>query len=368
MAVLRGSGGAALGNSRGLFVQAVIAARGDDILLARQLLERSGLERTGVPAALMLSAIIDIRAKNYAIAAQTLERLYQLQPDNGRVVDLLASALSSGGRDRELIHRFARRAASDMGTPYLRTLVGRSFEALDDRVSAALYLDIAALEKGALVVLPSFTPPEAPMAGGAGAGLEARATVRHALATGQVAVALDRARGYVQRNPGSGDAYGILGDAEFAVGDKEAAREAYLHSAAVRHPWPLTLRLVRSQPHQMAARELLERFVRDHPTNGEAAAMLADTYASEARWKEAALLLDHAMRLGQARVPRVVAARSVAATKLEDHEAALGYALDAHALQPLNPFAIGALVAALPESDAATRRELEIKLRSLSKR
>ncbi|MFA6219840.1 MAG: tetratricopeptide repeat protein [Erythrobacter sp.] len=368
LAILRGGKGSSVSSPRGLFVQAVIAARGGHALLARELLQRSGFERDNVPAAMMLSAIVDLQAGNHASAVQTLDRLYRRQPDNGRVVDLLAFALSRTGGERELIRRFAARAENPLGTPYLRTLVARSYEALDDRTGAARFLDMAASTREGFAILPGDAPPEALEAGSSGDGLGARDFVRNALAGHQMAAAVQRARDFARRFPGSGDAHAILGDAELAAGNKAAARAAYLRSAAVRRSWPLILRLVRSQPDRASARRLLEGYVRNNPGNGDAAAMLADAYAAQGQWARAAVLLDHAMALGQSRVPWVVAARSLAASKLGDRQAALDFALEAHALQPMNPSAIAALIAALPAQEAAARDELRSKLRSLTAR
>ena len=71
------------------------------------------------------------------------------------------------------------------------------------------------------------------------------------------------------------------------------------------------------------------------------------------------------MQSGMERVPWVLAARSVAARELGDQEGALSFALAAHELQPMNPYAISALIAVLPENDPK-RIELEAKLRSVT--
>ncbi len=111
---------------------------------------------------------------------------------------------------------------------------------------------------------------------------------------------------------------------------------------------------------------MLEEYVRNNPMNGEAAAVLADALAAQGEWGRAAQLLDHAMELGQARTPWVLAARSIAALNLEDRDGALDFALDAHELQPMNPLAISALIGALPAGEEAAKSELEAKLQSLT--
>lgn len=367
LAVLREGNGWAATTPKGLYVQAVIAARGGNFLLARELLQRSGLDKAGMPSAMMLSGIIDLESENFASAAQMLDRLYRQQPDNGRVVDLFARALMMSGSERELVNRFADRAASPVGSPYLRVLVGRALEALGDRKAAGYFLDLAALGENGLAVLPTDAPGGA-TDGQSATGPELRDFVRSALTQRRVGAAVLSAREFVRRYPGSADAYGMLGDAEIALGNKSAALQAYLQAAKVRRPWTLTVRLAGSQSDPAAVRKLIEQYVRDNPANGEAAAILADAYASQGEWERAALLLDHAIALGQARVPWVVAARGVAAAQLDDPSAALAYALAAHELQPLNPPVIGTLVAVLPAREQAARSELLQKLASLMRR
>lgn len=365
LAVLRAEGGHAAVTPRGLFVQAVIAARGEHFALARDLLEQSNLARTQVASAELLSGIVDIAEENYASAALTLDRLYSRQPDNRRVRDLLAYALSRSGGDRELVNRFAEAAAGPTGAAYLRVLVGRAYEALDDRERAGRFLDLAALDAHRLTVLPSQTPLASLAVSPPGGGAQLRDYVRAAIAGRETVAAVKRARAFADRYPGSADAQALLGDAEFAQGNKAAARAAYERSASVRRPWPLALRIAGAQDDPARAGRLLARYVRDNPMNGEAAAVLADALALEGDWAGAVEMLDHAMALGMVRVPWVLAARSIGAIQLDDRQTALDYALAAHELQPMNPFAIGALIAALPRGEAAAKAELEAKLESL---
>lgn len=341
---------------RALYVQAVLAARGGDTALARGLLQRSGHVEASIPAALMLSALLDCADGNFSSAAQTLDRLITMQPDNARVQELLAYALSRNGGERELIDRLGARASGRGGSAYLRLLVGRAYEALDDRASAARFLDLAARTEDGLVVLPARSSGAMPDA------------IRDAFEAGHPGIAQVRAAAFVRGNPGSGDALALLGDTYLAGGQRDAARNAYARSANIRQPWPLTLRMLAAQDGRAGAKRLLENYLRGHPNSGQAATLLADAYAAEGEWARAALLLDHAIAHGQGRVPFVLAARSVAAAKTGNTAAALDFALQAHALQPLNAEATAALIAALPREEAEARAELEQKLRSLAAR
>ena len=67
---------------------------------------------------------------------------------------------------------------------------------------------------------------------------------------------------------------------------------------------------------------MLADYVWQNPMNGEAAAVLADSYAAQGDWPRAAALLDHALDLAAGRVPWVLAARSIAARQLGDAQIA----------------------------------------------
>ena len=364
LAVLREGGEGAVLSETGLYLQAVIAARGGKFLLARELLQRSGLETEGVPAALMLSAIVDLENANPASAAQTLDRLLLDQPDNVRAVELLAAALLQSGSERELVFRFSDRALGPSGSPHLRLLVGRAHEALEQRAQAAQFIDLAALGSDGLAPLPSHTPTEMLTATGGG-GAQTRDFVRSVLFGQARGSAVGSAQDFVRRYPGSADGYAILGDAELASGDRRAARDAYVRAADIRQPWPLTLRLAGSQATPEATANLLRTYLEANPMNGHAAALLADAYAAQGKWRQAATLLDHAIAFGQSRVPWVLASRGIAAGQLGDADAALDFAFRAHELQPLNPRAIAALIATLPPEQNTARADLKAKLNSL---
>ncbi len=365
--VLRGNDGEAVSTPRGIFVQAVLAARGGSFRLARDLLARSMLVEEGMASAQILSAIIDLQDENYANAVLTLDRLYAVQPDNQRVRDLLAYGLLRSGSEQELVRRFAKAASARGASAYLRTLVGRAYEALGDRHRAAVFLDLAAAQYAGLVPLYMVETVKNASGPDGMIGIQTRDFVRNAIASGDTISGVERARDFARRFPGSADALALLGDAELVQGNRTAARDAYEKSAQIRRSWVLIERMMRVSNSPSDARRIIESYVREHPMNGEAAATLADGFAAEGEWERAVLLLDHAMKSGMARVPWVVAARSIAADRLGDRPGATFYALAAYQLQPMSPHAVSALIAVLPDGDAK-REELEAKLRSLTMR
>lgn len=263
------------GNRRVPWLQAVLAARAGENDLARSLLQRGGHLDREMPAAILLLALIDLDNGNYASAAQGLDRLLRMQPDNARIAALLARALSLGGNHHELVSRFASRA--DM--PYFALLVGRAHEALGERERAAAYLDRAA--KGGqmrLVVLPATTYVDVAKLRGTGQGADVVALVRGMLAAGQTAEASARSAAFLAKHPGSADAATLTGDAMLAGGNAHEALRYYRSAASVRRPWTLTKRMV-------AALDLAgdaaggTRAVAEHlagePANADAFAMLA---------------------------------------------------------------------------------------------
>lgn len=365
LSVLREGGTQLTASPRGLFIQSVIAARGGNLSVARDLLDRSQQYRQEIPAGLLLSAIIDIEGENFGAAAQTLDRLLAKQPDNGRVIDLLAYSLSRSGGENELVRRFAERARGANGSTYLRTLVGRAFESLGDRAKAARFLDAATGRRVGLAVLPGVAPSASDLRGDRSNARNIRDAIRAEIRSGQTSSALARAKALAGRFPGSGDVLALLGDAELANGNRQAAMRAYARSAMIRQPWSLAPRYASSLDDANAVAAYLQDYLAGNPTNGEAAAMLADAYAAKGRWEDAATLLDHAISLGHGRVPWVLAARSIAAMQSGDHENALTYALAATELQPMNPHALIALIAALPEGEDEAKAELTLKLHSV---
>lgn len=343
------------------YLKAVGLARAKDFFAARQALELTEGAGRDTAAARLLSAIIDVELGNLQSAAQELDQLGREQPANHRIRDLLAFVLSQNGSEQELIYRFADQARGPGGSPWLRTLVGRAFEALDRREEAAFYLDLAAVDETVLGPL---------QVGELQAGDEAtvrRNQIRAALSAGDIDRGVDLARRMAEDYPQSADAVALLGDALLARNDRDAALKAYERAARVRQNWPLVLRMAAARERAESAR-LIAAFAAANPLNAEAAALAADGYAAAGRWEDAARLLDRALGNGMRQVPWVLAARSVAARELGEGDGVdqLDWAIEAYETQRMSPPAIAALMAALPEEDVQLRSELAAKLRALS--
>lgn len=294
------------GDPRALYLKAVLAARGAQPVLAKSLLERSGLAAQGVPSAMMLDALIDLAERNYDSASQTLGALAQKQPGNGRVAELLARALWMGGRDDELTARFATAAQRQDASPYLVMLVGRALERQGERVAAAPFLERA---------YQGRTDGWVPLSPNAGLP-EATAQMRQLITGGQLREARREAQRLERQFPGSSDIAVLAGDAAVASGDVQGALELYRKAARVRRPWPLTRKVAaayRDFGDPLAADVLLARHLVSEPRNSEALIAYAKRAARMQDWLRVEVLLDNAIKLGAGNDPSLLKLRAMAA-------------------------------------------------------
>lgn len=329
LAAVRALAAIAPDDARVFYCQAVLAQRGGKPVLARSLLDRSGMEAGGVPAALMLGALIDLDQGNYASAAETLDALSLRQPANARARDLLARALLLGGREGELFARFAPDAARPEASRYLLTTLARAHERLGDRAAAAPLLERAARRSDAALGLADRP------------GLPAPTTaLRQSTAFVGWSAAVSEAQGLQARFPASADIAVLAGDTQLGSGNPVAALEAYARAARVRRPWVLTRKAVlayRQAGDRAAADTLLARHVTGEPQNPAGLTALAQSLAQRGDWRRAARLLDHVIGLGAGHDPAVLALRSKAARMLGQGDLAARLA-DAHA--DLHPAAL----------------------------
>lgn len=291
------------------YLQAVLAARAEDPVLAGSLLNRSGLNDQGVPAAIMLDAIVNLQQGNYDTAADSLEKLMLQQPNNVRVKELLARAFWLGGRDRELVNRFAGVASQANASSYLMMLVGRSYERMGQRNRAISFIERANAERSA----------EPFVLDGSGAIPDATNELRQLLRSRNVSGANRVANTLLKRAPYSGDFHALAGDVALATGDEKRALEMYEIASRVRRSWPLTrkvIRAFRAYDDPVAAEVLLVRYLAGDPQNIEALFLLAKVSAEKEDWLRVIVLLDTAIGLGAGNDLEVLALRADAARVL----------------------------------------------------
>jgi tetratricopeptide (TPR) repeat protein len=309
------------------FLQAVLAARAGEPVLARSLLAKSGLFQRGVPSALLLDAVIDIQQRTPDTAIATLEKLALRQPGNRRVRDLMALALWVSGRDDELIARFSGAAIAPDASPYLTMLVGRAYERRGDRERAAPLIEQAlASREVQLAALSSVT------------GLpEPTARLRTMVATrdGEGAQAL--AARLLSQSGGSSYTLALTGDAALMANDIASAMARYTRASTIRRPWPLTRKIIyttRALGDDKAADALLARAVIGEPRNTEALLMLAQRSAESEDWARVAKLTKLVFALGAGNDPKVLDLQARAAEALGNAEEAANWDLTAEAVRP----------------------------------
>jgi Tfp pilus assembly protein PilF len=314
-------------DARVFYLQAVLAARGGDPALARSLLVRSGMAARGVPAAMVLDAVLSLDQGNSDSAAATLESLAARQPANALVRELLARALLLGGREAELIVRFGADAARVEASPYLVMLVARAHERLGERGIAASLL--ARANAGA---------NRAPMVLADRAGLPRPTNVMRLAATsGNWGGAQRQAQVLRARFPASADVASLAGDAALGAGDTGGALDAYALAAKVRRPWPLSRKIVfasRRAGDGAAADTMLARHVAGEPLVLSGLVELAQAQAARGDWTRAAMLLDHAIRVGGGHDPALLTLRIKTAHALGRPEQALEFSMVLAEIQP----------------------------------
>ena len=327
-------------NPRLFYLQAVLAARGGNFMLARTLLARAGPGIAQSPAGMLLSGVIDLENGNYQSAVQVLDRLAMMQPDNVRVRELLVQAVALGLNDRELVYRFDNIGRLTSASPYLRMALGRSYEVLDRRSDAAAFLDLAALDRpSSLIAVQGSTPLPIAELRRAQGGSAVQSLVRGRIAAGQPGVALAEAERFRRLFPGSADAMALAGDARLANREPGAALSLYRKAAEIRQTWPLVRRMVaahRASGRSDLAEQAITQHLVAHPGNAEAAAALAEMAVERADWPRAAMLLDHATRHGAWHDPYLWRQRALVAARLGDSELSFDAAIFAYALQPMS--------------------------------
>ncbi|MEQ1726049.1 MAG: tetratricopeptide repeat protein [Sphingopyxis sp.] len=227
-------------NSRALFLQAALAARGGEPALARTLLGRIGGRDADLPAVLQLRAAVELSLGTPVAAAEHAARLVALQPDNRMARRLFALALAAQQNPRGAIEAIDAITTQSDADSWSLLLLSRSFGAVGWQVDAAQPLDRAArLERGGAGVL---------LASAAGAAsLDpslAVPAIRARIAAGATGEAVQLALALAQANPGVAQAWLLLGDATLAAGNTESAIAHFRRAAELRFDEAVALRLV----------------------------------------------------------------------------------------------------------------------------
>jgi tetratricopeptide (TPR) repeat protein len=337
------------GNPRAFYLQAVLAARADDTGLARALLDRTGDRLADLPGAMLLDGVLQIRAGNYVLALQPLEKLLQLQPENARAQLLLARAMFLDGEYRQVAERFSEPAGRPDASAYLLTLVGRAWENLGRRDLAAPLLD-----RAAFVGRPPLTP----------SGDDSE--IGRLVASGDLAEAEAIAERARAANPGLYDNQVLAGDVQLAMGDGGAALERYRLASRIRMPASLMLRTAeayRMTGEKQEEARLVNQYLANNPTSQAALRLAAQAAVEAGDWRRARLLLENLRANGAGRDVQLLATLSLAQLRCGDAGAAATTGEEAYRLQRASGIAArawGVSLAALG-TDPATAAALLAK-------
>jgi tetratricopeptide (TPR) repeat protein len=332
------------GNPQAYFLQAVLAARAHKPDLARSLLYRTSERLDGLPAVMLLRAILEIESGADEQAIARLLPLLELQPGNVKARRLLGAAMSRTNDFNGAVETLLPLAERDDADSYTLTIIGRAYERLGKRVEAAKYLDRAAN--------PSRSDPS-PFATGVTLGqLEAENARRpnnaatavpliaELLASGRGGEALGQATRLAHLNPGVPAAHVLVGDSLSALGRYKEAAAAYGRAANIKFSEGTALRLVRALQRSgddAGALRTLDLFLGQNPRSVPGKMLLAEYFMSTGQWDRAIATLEALRaRLGSR---DTVVLNNLAWSYLNTGktELAMAYARTAYGLTPTNP-------------------------------
>ena len=269
-------------NQRASFLQAVLAARARETDLARTILQHTGAALRDIPAAILLSGVLEYRAGNIAVAVAQFDRLVRMQPDNLVARQMLLRAMARQGSDRQIVERFDADAAAAYAAPYTLRLLGETWSRLGDEDHAALYFQRAAdlASHGPVPLATAFGASVLAVAY-AEAPNRAQAAVPYIRAllregrTHEAQTAADRLRA---ANPGTAEAYLLAGDVRTMRGDVVGALADYQNGARIRFNEPALRRMdaaLRALDRTRDADAMIARYLAQNPQSLAAMKLLA---------------------------------------------------------------------------------------------
>lgn len=277
-------------NPRPAFLQAVLAARAGETDLARTILQRTGTAFRDMPAAILLTGVLEYRAGNINVAVEQFDRLVRLQPDNLEARQMLLRALARQGSDPLITARFDADAAQPWAAPYTRQLVGQSWRRMGNKTRADDLLSRAAhplahgpaplaAEFGSSVLASAYS--DAPNQAGTAVPY-IRALLREGRKD-EAQAAADRLR---DANPGAAEAHLLAGDVRTLRGDAAGALADYQNGAAIRFNEPVLRRMdaaLRALGRTRDADAMTSRYLAQNPQSLVAMKLLAASWAGGPR-------------------------------------------------------------------------------------
>jgi tetratricopeptide (TPR) repeat protein len=282
-------------NQRPRLMEAVLAARAGETELARSILQRTGSAFRDMPAALLLTGVLEYRAGNFDSAVEALERLVRMQGDNRVARHLLARVLAAKGDWRRLVDLFDGDVAAGRAGPDLTALVGQAWLRLAARDSeaqarldrargAAIAARPAPTRQAVALLASSGTVPVLAQHYADNPRLAANAVpyVRALLAAHDGTAAQPVADRLREENTGNADAQMLAGDVRIARGDSHGALIDYTNAAAIRFNEAVLVRMdaaLRAAGRGADADSMTSRYLAQNPQSAVAMTLLAAGWA-----------------------------------------------------------------------------------------
>ena len=289
-------------NTRAAGLQAILAARAGNSDLARAILLRSAdALRDNSPSMILMSGVIEYRVGNLNLAAEQLERLVQLQPDNPQARQLLARVYLRQGKYRQLVERFDGFAHALAASPYLMHVVGQAWLKLDDRARAEALFALARKPQSRPVALLSANVPlgvamlaysDAPNAPNA-----AVPYIRALMQAGRGSEALAAADRLRNANASFAEVHLLAGDVRILRGDAAGALKNFQSAAKIRFNELAFARMdsaLRALGKTSEADALDQRYLVQNPASVAAMKRLGASWRT-AGWADMAGAMDRAL-------------------------------------------------------------------------
>lgn len=332
------------GNANAYFLQAVLAARAGNYDLARGLLYRTDNKLDTVPAVMLLTAVLELKAGAAEQAISRLEDLVKSQPTNLKAKRLLGTAMWRSGDSASAIsvlRSLANRADADS---YTLSVIGRAYEEQGDRDNAAMFLDRANAPvradpvpfelSGRLVRLAQRSTADSDNAD------IAIPRITNLIVAGRATDGLAQAQDLQRKNSGAPAAHVLVGDALMSLNRPNEAASAYQKAANIKFSEPVALRFIdalRKAGRDSDALRVLDRFLSQNPRSVPGLLLAADHFMTTGAWDRAITILEGLrVRLGN-RDAVLLGNLGWAYFNKRDYAHAIRFSGASYSIAPLNP-------------------------------
>ncbi|WOE76518.1 tetratricopeptide repeat protein [Alterisphingorhabdus coralli] len=355
------------GNDRGLFLQAVLAARARQFDLARSIMLKTQNRLDDQAAPALLRCALELEVDNLAQAEEHCATVLRRQPHNLFAGNLAMRGMA-GGSDREMFFALvAEHGLLTTPNSFRLLLAARAYEADGNRPMAADFINRASRAPHRPYILvpePSgLSELEAAIQASPGdAGAEVR-LIRKLLTLDRYVEALRRAKSLQRRFPGVADAHLLVGDVHMLSNRPEEGFSAYQEAGKLRFTFDVMVRLHDAladlgRDEDKAA--TLRSFLANNPAHLRAKHMLGTAYLDAERWELARVTLSEvSARLG-GNVPLLLADLAWAELNAGAPEKAQRTAAQAYRTLPMNPVVTYVYGQVLAEDDTRLRDAIDL--------